>query len=291
MNQGALLVGCLVLGAAGGVAASLLVAPSPAATPVGGAPAAAPADHAALDRLEARVEELAGRAELRPAPAPAPVSPAPAGPAAPSDPDAPPDRLDALEKRVAALEAAGPRGTPMPADLSKVPLGQLEALGRSLMTERRNADMIKVAEEMLRRDDLTAEQRVESEMSIGYGLRGLGKNAEAEARFRETLARVGESSDQAGWLGFQIGWERSYQKDLPGAVAEMEKAANHPLVQPLVKAHALYNAANFARQAGDTARARVLLERLLAQSADAFPPAQAGMKTQAEAWLKEIVGN
>ena len=118
-----------------------------------------------------------------------------------------------------------------------------------------------------------------------------GLLGQASPRQVFNLARVGDNTEQAPWLGFQIAWERSFQKDLPGAIAEMEKAANHPLVQPLVRAHALYNAGNFARQAGDNARARGFLERLVTQYADAFPPSQAGMKAQAEAWLKEVSGN
>jgi hypothetical protein len=71
----------------------------------------------------------------------------------------------------------------------------------------------------------------------------------------------------------------------------MERAANHAHVQPLVRVHALYNAASFAREAGETDRAQAFLERLLGQHGDAFPPSQAAMKAQAEAWLKEIRGN
>jgi tetratricopeptide (TPR) repeat protein len=297
MGKGALLAGSLALGVAGGLLGSVLVPSSP--SPAASDPALATpiADRSDLERLERRVNALSATVN---APALAPASTALAaaptgneGGGSSSAPAVPAstDRLEALEKRVAALESRGSGGTPVPADLSKLPVVQLEALVRNLTAERRSADAIPVAEELLRRNDLTPEQRVDTEMSIGYGLRSQGKNAEAEARFRETLARVGDDSEKAPWLGFQIAWERSYQKDLQGAVAEMERAANHARVQPIVRAHALYNAASFARQAGDNARAQVFLERLLTQHPDDLPPSQANMKAQAEAWLKEIRGN
>lgn len=293
MGKGALLAGSLALGVTGGVLGSLLM-PSPTTAP-GDTPV--PTDRSDLERLERRVSALAAKVEAPElvstpgALAAAPARDEGAGSPSPAAATADVDRLDALEKRVAALESRGSGGTVVPADLSKLPVAQLEALVRNLTAERRSGEAIRIAEEMLRRGDLTPEQRVEAEMNIGYGLRSQGKNAEAEARFRETLARVGEDSESAPWLGFQIGWERSFQKDLLGGIAEMERAANHARVQPLVRAHALYNAASFSRQAGDTARAQVLLERLLGQHADAIPPSQAHMKAQAEAWLKEIRGS
>ncbi len=297
MRTTAVLAASLALGTAGGFVAAMVASPPPpAAAPRTGVGDAGPSTAAArLDRLERRVDELAAGMASRAAAPTAPAAPSPAGaegeaPAAPSASAPPSDRLEALESRVAVLEKAGPRGTPIPADLSKVPVSQLEALVRNLTMERRYPDSMKVAEELLRREDLTPEQRLEGEMQVGYGLRGLGRNAEAEARFRESLARVGENTEQAPWLGFQIAWERSYQKDLAGGIQEMEKAANHPLVQPLVRVHALYNAGNFARQAGDAPRARAFLERLLNQHAGDIIPSQAHMRTQAEAWLKEVSG-
>jgi BMFP domain-containing protein YqiC len=291
MGKGALVAGSLALGVTGGVLGSLLITSSstaPVASPVS-------TDRADLERLERRVSELAakvGAPALVSTPGALAATPArDAGVESAVPAAATVDSLEALEKRVAALESRGSGGTPVPADLSKLPVAQLEALIRNLTAERRSGDAIRIAEEMLRRGDLTPAQRVEAEMNIGYGLRSQGKNAEAEARFRETLARVGDDSESAPWLGFQIGWERSFQKDLQGATAEMERAANHAHAQPLVRAHALYNAASFSRQAGDMAKAQVFLERLLGQHADAIPPSQAHMKAQAEAWLKEIRGS
>jgi hypothetical protein len=296
MGNGALLAGALALGAAGGFAASMLATTSSSTSRP--ADSGVVVDRSDLERLERRVNELSAAVN---APALAPASPVPfaapareEGGAAPSGggggPASSPDRLEALEKRVAAIEARGPGGAPLPADLSKLPVAQLEALVRNLTAEKRNGDAVTVAEELLRRSDLTPEQRVDVEMNLGYALRNQGKHGEAEARFRETLARVGDDSEKAPLLEFQLGWERSYQRDLPGAVAEMERAANHRRVQPIVRAHALYAAANFARESGDTARAQVLLERFLQQT-DALPPSQVGMKAQAEAWLKEIRGS
>jgi hypothetical protein len=303
MSKGVQWAATLALGVAGGFLGSMLARTSgPTAAPAESASATPAVERSDLDRLERRVRELSAAVNLRPVDPAASGSPAPAGlaaaprnpaggsaPATP-EPSASPDRLDALEKRVVALESRGAGGAPLPADLSSLPSTQLEALSRTLTAEKRSADAIKVSEELLRRSDLTPDQRVDVEMNIGYALRTQGKNAEAEARFRETLSRVGDDSEKTPWLGFQIGWERNYQKDLPGAIAEMERAANHALVQPLLRAHALYNAASFSRQNGETARAQAFLERLLAQHADAFPPAQAAMKAQAEAWLKEIRG-
>src|SRR5688572_23926436 len=295
MSNGALLAGSLALGVAGGFLGSMLSSSrAPAAVPADAAPATSVASRSDVERREDESPAVEGEKPV--APAPVALAAAPRSIASGDATGIPAaaafmEQLEALEKRVTALESRGSGGTPVPADLSRLPVAQLEALARSLTAERRSAEAIKVAGELLRRDELTPEQRVDAEMNIGYGLRTQGKNAEAEARFRETLARVGDDTDKAPWLGFQIGWERSYQRDLPGAIAEMERSANHALVPPLVRAHALYNAASFARQAGDTARARVFLERLLAQRPDPFPPSQAGMKAQAEAWLKEITGN
>jgi hypothetical protein len=192
---------------------------------------------------------------------------------------------------VAALEKGAARGgVPVPDDLSKVPSGELEGLARALTQERRFGDLLRVAEEWARRGDLTADQRVEADMNVGYALRGMAKHAEAEARFRESLARIGEGSDKAPWLGFQIGWERSFQKDPAGASLEMEKAAGHAAVSPIVRVHALLAAANFAKEAGDTGRARVFLDRLLGTYAGDIPPTQAFIRQQAEALRKEITG-
>ena len=299
MNQGAMLAGALVLGAVGGaVAGSLAGSSSPAAgrAPADG-PAAAAVSSEAIERLERRVEELAAAAARDPAKAAAPASAegASAAPAAGGSDaaPAPEDKLAALEARVAALEkrGAGGGGSPLPADLSKLSHGELEALSREMMQQRRHGDLLRVAEEMAKRTDLTPEQRIDAEMNIGYGLRGLGKHAEAEARFRETLARTDASSDKAAWLGFQIAWERSYQKDPAGGSLEMEKAANHPAVTPIVRVHALYGAANMAKEAGDTARARVFYERLLQQHGDDIPASQPFIRTGAEQALKQLSGN
>jgi tetratricopeptide (TPR) repeat protein len=169
--------------------------------------------------------------------------------------------------------------------------GELEALSRTLMQQQRHGDLLRVAEEMAKRTDLTPDQRIDAEMNIGYGLRGLGKHAEAEARFRETLARTDPASDKAPWLGFQIAWQRSYQKDPAGGSLEMEKAANHPAVSPIVRVHALYGAANMAKEAGDNARARVFYERLLQQHGDDIPASQPFIRTGAEQALKQLSGN
>ncbi len=294
MSKSAMLVGALALGTAGGFAGGMLAgegaeAPRPDPRPVS-SPSGSGA--AALERLERRVDELA--ASVRPGVSgevPPPVAPVPAeGPApkdAPPTPAPVPDRLADLERRIAVLERSGGRGTPIPEDLSKVPPAQLEALVRTLYGEKRYADGQRVAEEMLRRGDLTPEQRTEAEMQIGYAMRGLGKHAEAEARFRESLARVGDTGEQAPWLGFQIAWERSYQKDYAGASQEMERSANHPSVSAVVRVHSLLGAANFAVQAGDKGRARVFAERLLNQHAADIPATQPFIKQQAEAILKD----
>jgi hypothetical protein len=298
MNSTGLLAGSLVLGVAGGVVGSMLGASlrSPE-TPADSALGIRSADRGDFERLERRLDELSVGVNA-PSLAPAPGAPSPVlgrneaeSRSGSTTIPASSDRLDALERRVAALETKGVGGTSVPADLSQLPIPQLEALIRTLTAERRGNDAVKVAEEMLRRSDLTPAQRVDAEMNIGYALRVQGKNAEAEARFRESLLRVGDDSEKAPWLGFQIAWERKFQNDLQGGIAEMEKAANHARVEPLVQAHALYNAASFAREAGESTRAQALLERLLAHHADKFPPSQANLKAQAEAWLKEIKGN
>jgi hypothetical protein len=298
MRSAALLAGSLVLGTVGGLAgASLATSSRSRATSIDPTPGDPEADRDAVERLERRLDDLAATVNA-PSLAPAPAVPAPP-PRRDEDESrsdgrataASADRIEALERRVTALEGRGPGGTPVPADLSQLSVSQLEALVRNLTAERRGADAVKVAEGMLRRTDLTPSQRIDAEMSIGYALRSQGKNAEAETRFRESLLRVGDDSEKAPWLGFQIAWERKYQSDLQGGIAEMEKAANHARVEPLVRVHALYNAASFAREAGETARAQAFLERLLTQHADKIPPSQANMKAQAEAWLKEIRGN
>jgi hypothetical protein len=298
MKNAMVLAGSLALGAAGGVLGSLLAtssrSPETSADPMLARPSG---DRGEFERLERRLNELSATVNapsLAPALAVAPPAPrrddgeSRSGSAGIS---VPADRLEALERRVTALETRNVGGTPVPTDLSQLPVPQLEALVRALTAERRGGDAIKVAEELLRRSDLTPGQRVDAEMSIGYSLRNQGKNAEAEARFRESLQRVGDDSEKAPWLGFQIAWERKFQNDPLGGIAEMEKAANHARVEPLVQAHALYNAATFAREAGETARAQAFLERFLAHNADKLPPSQASMKAQAEAWLKEIKGN
>jgi hypothetical protein len=299
MRQAAVLAASLVLGVGGGFLGTRLATPPAARTPTAdGAPSLRGAGRTDLERLERRIEELSAAVNapaLAPAPAAPTPSPRPEPAAEPSGTPAPSpslvERLDVLERRIASLEARGGGGAPIPADLTKVPVPQLEALVRTLTAERRGDDAIRVAEEILRRGELTPDQRVDVEMSIGYALRTQGRNAEAEARFRDSLARAGDDTARAPWLLFQIAWERSYQRDLPGASAEMERAANHPRVEPLVRVHALYNAANFAKQSGDTARAQAFLERLLSLPADSIPPSQANMRTQAEAWLKEIRGS
>jgi tetratricopeptide (TPR) repeat protein len=302
MNQGALLVGALVLGAVGGVVAGSVAGPAAAPSPRG--PESGPASpdvSEALARLERRVEELAAAAAAKPA-APAsnvtaapPVggmSPAAAAAASPGAEAAPAeDRVATLEARVVALEKRGAvAGPAVPEDLSKVPAAELESLARTLMQQQRSADWLRVAEEWAKRSDLTADQKVEAEMNIGWALRGLGKHAEAEARFRETLEHTDAASEKAPWLGFQIAWQRSYQKDFATASQDMEKAANHPAVGALLRVHSLYNAANFAKEAGDTNRARALLERMLTY-ADDIPASQQDMRRQAEATLKKLSGN
>jgi hypothetical protein len=293
VGKGALVAGPLLLGFAGGFLGSMLARTSPTT------PSDEPAlsvDRSDFERLERRVAVLSARADvpaIPPTPAALAAAPTREEDEAPSDGPADArsaDRLEAIEKRLTALESRG-GGTNVPADLTRLPVDRLQTLVRSLTAERRSEDATRVVEELLRRSDLTPDQRVDAEMNIGYLLRNDGKHAEAEARFRDIRARVDDDSEKAPWLGFQIAWERSFQRDLRGAVAEMESAANHPRAEPLVRAHAVYAAANFARQAGETDRARALLERFLAQHAEALPPSQANMKAQVEAWLKEIRGH
>ena len=310
MNQVALLVGALVLGAVGGVVAGTVAGPSSLPAPRGAEPGPASADVSeALARLERRLDEMAAAAGTTSATSAAsaspgqPAQPGVAGPpavggmspsaAAMTEQAAPAeDRLAKLETRMAALEKRGAVAGPLvPEDLSKVPAAELQAMAQGLMQHQRHADLLRVSEEWAKRTDLTADQKVEAEMNIGYGLRGLGKHAEAEARFRETLERTDAASEKAPWLGFQVAWQRFYQKDFAAGSQEMEKTANHPAVTPIIRVHSLYNAANFAKQAGDSARARALYERLLTQYADDIPASQKYMRDEAEASLKKLSGN
>jgi len=248
-----------------------------------------------LGRLERRLDELA--AALRPRDgAPAPVAAADGTAPTPGagEPAADPslaDRLASLEQRITALERGGRQGPSVPEDLGAVASKELDALGKTLVQLKRYDEAQRVLKELLGRTDLGEDERTEAEMQLGYALRGLGKHAESEARFRETMTRVGEDTEKGAWAGFQIGWDRYYQKDYAGASVRMERSANASGVGAIVRVHSLYNAASFARQAGDTERARVLLERLLDNHAADIPATQAYMKTQAEAWLKEIRGN
>lgn len=294
MSKGVLMAGSLVLGAAGGFAAALLfpsAAPAPLPSVPAGPPRAVPLPD--LGRIERRLDELSAAVGSRNA---APATPDPgAKDAGPADapPDAPlSDRVAALERRLAALEKGGMRqGPAVPEDLAALSTKDLDGLARTLVQSKRYDDAQRVLREILARTDLDDEQRTEMEMQMGYSLRGMGKFSESEARFLETLARVGEDSEKGAWAGFQVGWDRYYQKDPAGASARMERSANAAGVSPIVRVHSLYNAANFAKEAGDTARARVLLERLLNDHAGDIPAVQANMKTQAEAWLKELRGN
>ncbi len=305
MRQATLFVGSLALGLAGGFAGGLLGtpgAPPTARGTAGGSATTPPPGSAALARLEARVDELAAALASRGAgdggggdgtAAPSrssdgdggPAEPAPRGPAAEEAQTSP---LAALERRVLALERGRPAGTTLPDDLAKVPSGDLHALVRALSAEKRFAEALRAAEEYARRSDLDAAQRLEGEMQVGYALRGLGRHADAEARFRESIARVGEQSEQGAWLGFQVGWERYFQKDIAGASAEMEKAGNNPAASPVVRANSLLNAGLWARTAGDTGRARALLERVAAEQGGEHAEAVANMRVKAEAILKEM---
>lgn len=303
MGKSMLMAGCLVLGAAGGAVVALLMGGSPPT--VTAAPPAnrtgSDAGAAEVKRLERRVEELA-------------VAVLSSGPTGTSEPGAAPDgsgeagsagdgggtpattgsladRVAVLEGRIAALEKGGMQSGPaVPKDLASVPSDELDALARNLVQMKRYDDARRVLKELLGRTDMVEEQRTEMEMQLGYALRGSGKFADSEARFLDTLNRVGEDTEKGAWAGFQAAWDRYYQKDPAGASARMERSANASGVSAVVRVHSLYNAAHFAKEAGDPARARVFLERLLNDHADDIPPAQAFMKSQAEAWLKEVSG-
>jgi tetratricopeptide (TPR) repeat protein len=291
MRSGLVVLCALVAGAAGGFAAAHVRptdAPEDRPTTTDAAPE--------LRRIERRVDELAAAVRARGA-----VAATPAG--GPAGADAPPgaaaethavssdDRLAAIERRLAALEkGGGAQGPSVPENLARVATKELDALGRTLVQAKRYDEAQRILKEVVGRTDLDEEQRIEAEMQLGYALRGAGKFADAEARFAETLRRVGEDTAKGAWLGFQIAWDRYYQKDLAGASARMERSANAAGVDAIVRVHALYNAANFAKEAGDATRARALLERLLDRHAGDIPPAQAFMKTQADAWLKELRG-
>lgn len=290
MRNAALPALCIVLGAAGGFAAGLLAPPAaPAPAPGRAVLVPSPGDLAALER---RVDEMAAAAERRAGAPSVPAGNSP-GAAAPAADAALPlaDRVAALESRLAALERGGARGVPLPPDLSKLEPAEVTALLAALTSEKRYADSLQVLGEFLRRADLTAEQRTEAEMQAGYALRGLGRHSEAEARFRETLGRVGETTAEGAWAQFQVGWERKFQMDPASGSVEMEKAADNPSVSPVTRVHALYNAAQFAREAGEVERARALYERLLERHGGDFPASQANMKQAAEQALKELRGN
>ena len=294
MNQGLLLAGCLLLGARGGCAAAVLASPPPPPVPMpppSGAPAAAPAPD--LDRFERRLEERSAAVGARNAAAPLPPGAPPS--ASPADGSLA-GRVAELEKRGAALGAAparagAPAGPALPENLGAVGSKDLEGLARTFMELKRYDDAGKALKELLARTDLSEESRFEAELQFGYSLRGAGRNAEAEAHFVETLARVGEDTRQGAQVGFQLGWEKFFQKDLAGASARMEKTANTAGVEPSTRFHALYNAAYFAREAGDRERALAFLERLFADHGNEFPAGVPAMKAQAEAWLKELRGN
>lgn len=309
MGQGpslvVVLVAGLVAGGLGGYVAGVVAAPD--AAPADGSAAAAE-QAAALARLKERVDALAlatrpPRAGATPSPiVPPSGAPAPSGGAADSagtrsagdDRDAAPtrdsDAWRALEARVAALESGGRTATVIPADLSKLAPAESEALLRNLMAEKRFTDALRVADEISRRGDLTADQRADADLNAGYALRSMGKHPEAEARFRETLARVGEQSEKGVWVLFQVAWERYYQKDLAGASADMERVANHTATTPILRVHGLYNGGTFANQAGDPARARNLLDRLVRDHAADIPASQTYMRTEAERIVKAIDG-
>jgi hypothetical protein len=293
MSKSLVMLGSLVLGAAGGIAASLVAGRSdPSAAPASAAKAAAGVASPDLERIQRRLDELSAAVRSRSAAAPVATGTdvvAAAGAAPSGDPTA--DRLASVERRLAALEkGAGVQGPTVPENLAAVPSKELDALGRNLVQFKRYDDAQRVLKEVLGRGDLDEEERTEMEMQFGYALRGAGRFADAEARFLETLRRVGENTEKGAWVGFQAGWERYYQKDFAGASARMERSANAAGVTPLVRVHALYNAANFAKEGGDPARARALYERLLDNYAADIPEAQAFMRKQAEASLKEIRG-
>lgn len=311
MGQGAVLAGALACGFAGGCLAWFVcggtAGPGTSDERRGGA--AGPAEVA---RLEARIDALAatvrsarsgdsGRARLRDAPsARDPESPRAAsedapspggdgGPAAPETASAA-DAFRALETRIAALERGGRPGAAIPEDLSKLSPPELLALARNLQSEKRFGDQLRVADLAARRGDLDADQRTEAELNAGYALRSLGRHADAETRFRDTLARVGEASAKGAEILFQVAWERYYQKDVAGASAAMERCANHPDASPVLQVHGLYNGGRFAIEAGDAARGRGLLERLLRDRAADIPASQAFLRTEAERLLKDAEG-
>lgn len=312
MGAGATWVGALVLGFAGGCLGWFVCAgPSDSASSAGGDGGGETSQASSLARLEARVDALAtavrgvrgdvgrvrsaagdsgarhdGGGDAARPDGEAGVA-APAGDASTTTS---PDAMRALEERVAALERGGRLGAVVPADLSKLSTSEMSALVGTLQSEKRFADALRVADEYARRGTLTADERTAAELQAGYALRSLGRHAEAESRFRDTLARVGESSDKASEVLFQIAWQRHYQADAAGASAEMERVANAPRASPVLVVHGLYNAGRFAIDSGDTARARMLLERLVRDHASDIPASQAFLRTEAERMLKEIAG-
>jgi hypothetical protein len=296
MGKGLLTLLCLALGLAGGFAAALLVttdAAAPAApAPAGTSPGASPED---LARLGRRVDEIAAALssssarERAPSAATATDAGDPAGPAdgAPGDGG---DRLADLEGRVAALEKAARGGIEIPKDLTKVPSRDLFDLAKRLSGMKRDAEALDLLGVLLQRGDLDEKTRTDAEMQTGYSLRTLGRHSEAEARFRETLGRVGEGSETGGWVNFQIGWERLYQKDLSGAAAAMERAAENAQAHVNVRIQGLLRAAQWAHQAGDPVRARNNVDRLLREFPEEVAANPPGIRQQIEALQKELAG-
>ena len=324
MNRGVLLVGALAAGFVGGFAGGFVASPPPptptvpgaADADLGGGGAATAADLARLrDRVDALAAQLrsdhaaTGRARApgsagdtssrETAPAAGETIGAGGGPAtdgtatdAPPANAADPGTLDGLARRVAALEAGRPgAGGPLvPDDFATRPVGEVQALLATLQSAKRHEDALRVAESLAQRGELTADGRTDAELSVGYALRALGRHAAAETRFRDTLTRVGESSSRGADVMFQLGWERYFQGDLAGAAVQMQRTADHPEASPILRVHALYNGGRFAQQAGDPARARELLERLLRDHKSDIPVSQAYLSAEAERLLKEIDG-
>jgi hypothetical protein len=294
MTKTPLLAGSLLLGAAGGFAASLLSGASDTAPPATSTAAGRAPDLAAeIERIERRLDALAAARATLPRAAPtAAAADLGAGVTATDPADPVPVRIAALEARIAALEkrGAGQPGPVVPDDLTGVPSKELDALARTLVQSKRHAEARRVLEHLLARGDLDDAQRTDMEMQLGWALRGSGLFAESEARFLETQRRVGEDSESGAWAGFQAAWDRHYLKDHAAASLRMERSAGAAGVSPIVRVHSLYNAAYFAKEAGDPARARGLLERLLNDHAKDIPASQTHMKTQAEAWLAEVRG-
>jgi hypothetical protein len=175
----------------------------------------------------------------------------------------------AAESLVVAVEQA-PTTVPEPAtpvDLTALTDEQLLEHARGIGSSKRS-ELIAAREAWQALVDRDPAYDVMDQALFGLGIahRKLGEHGDELRVFERLGDLVGPHTDRGQQARYQSAWGHHFSKDHESALRDMESIVEASNGSTDRARHALLNGSSFARTAGDPARSRAMLERLLRET-------------------------